>query len=95
MRNTLIAGLSVAALTFAACSSDNASGGSQDEVADLMIQSAEETGFEIDEACVRDITDQLSDDDAEKIVEAGIDGDPDVSDEADALALELIDCVVL
>lgn len=97
MRKTLMGGLAVAALTlsFTACSSDNA-GGAQAEVADMMIEAFESEdleGIELDEDCVREVADELSDDDAQKIVDAGIDGDPDVSDEADEIGDKLADCV--
>lgn len=85
-------------LTVAACLALTACGGSgsgsdQDQVADLLIESAGDEGVELDEDCVRDTTAQLSDADAAALIEAGVDGDADLSDEADALAGQIITCV--
>ncbi|MCB0967494.1 MAG: hypothetical protein KDB37_11720 [Ilumatobacter sp.] len=90
MKSRLFATLSVAALTLAAC---GGGGGSQDEVADMMIEEMEAEGMDVDEDCVRDAAGELSDDDAQAILDAGPGGDPDVSDDAQAAAAKLIDCV--
>ena len=85
--------ISAVALTFllSAC---GGGGGSQDEVADLLLEVAGEEGLELNEECVRNITDQLSDDDAQAIVDAGVDGDPQLSAEGDALGDDVFtDCV--
>jgi ABC-type glycerol-3-phosphate transport system substrate-binding protein len=94
-----LAAVSVAALALSACGGDDDGGGSpQDEVADMMIDAiesggAEMEGVEVDEDCLRDLTDDLSDEDAEKIIAAGPEGDPgDLSADADAIGNEIIDC---
>jgi hypothetical protein len=91
MRTRLIGSLAIATLTFAACG--GGSGGQQGEVADMMLEAAGDEGFDLDEDCVRETADKLSDDDAAKIVEAGPDGNADLSEEADALANEMFSCV--
>jgi len=90
MRTRIISSLAVATLVLSAC---GGSGGDQGEVADLLIESAAEEGLELDKDCVNDVADKLSDEDAEKMVEAGVDGDADISPEAEALAFEMISCL--
>jgi hypothetical protein len=108
MRRFAVVAALVAGLGLAACGGDDddaGGGGSQDDVFDMMMQAMEESlasempeGVEldiediVDEDCLRDKTDQLSDEDAEKIVEAGIDGDPEVSAEAEQVAESLDEC---
>lgn len=87
-RLTLLAAAATLALT--AC---GGSGSDQDEVADLFIEVASSQDLELDEDCVRDSASQFSDEDAAAIVAAGIESDPDVSDEADAIADEIFGCV--
>ncbi|MFP5486748.1 MAG: hypothetical protein ACLGHQ_00375 [Acidimicrobiia bacterium] len=91
VRTRLIGPLAIATLALAACGGGG--GGQQGEVADMMLASAEEEGIELDDDCVRDVAGRLSDDDAAAIVEAGVDGDPDISGDADALAEEMFDCL--
>lgn len=93
MRTRLVGTLTIAAFALTACGGGDGAGGSQGEVADLVIESAAEEGLELDEDCVRETAGKLSDDDADKIVAAGADGDPDVSEEADALGAEMFGCV--
>lgn len=93
MRTRLIGSLTVAVLALSACGGDDDGGGQQAEVADMMLEAADEEGFSLEEDCVRDVAGRLSDEDAAKIVEAGPEGDPELSAEADALADEMFDCV--
>jgi hypothetical protein len=90
MKTRLFATLSVAALTLAACGGGDSS---QDEVADMMIDDMEAEGMDVDEDCVRDAAGELSDDDAQAILDAGPNGSPDVSDDAQAAATQLLGCV--
>lgn len=91
MRTRLISSLAIAALALSACGGGD---GKQDEVADLMIQAAADEDLELDEGCVRDVAGELSDDDAQKILDAGFDGDPqDLSAEAEDLANDMFGCV--
>ena len=60
---------------------------------DSLRQICAEEGLELDKGCVNDVADKLSDEDAEKMVEAGVDGDADISPEAEALAFEMISCL--
>ncbi len=91
MRTRLIGSLAIGTLALAACGSG--SGGQQGEVADMMLEAADDEGFDLDEDCVRETADKLSDDDAAKIIEAGPDGDADLSSDAEALANEMFSCV--
>jgi hypothetical protein len=93
---------SATVLALAACGGDDDGGsGVQGEVADMMIDAMNESfseegieGIDLDEDCVRDAVGQLSDDDAQKILDAGPDNEPEgLSDEADEAAQALIDCV--
>ena len=93
MRTRLIGSLAIATLTLAACGGGDGSSGSQGEVADMLLADAADEGLDLDEDCVRETAGKLSDDDAEKILEAGPDGDADVSEEADELAAEMFRCV--
>jgi hypothetical protein len=75
-------------------------GAIQERVGNMMIDSFNESiesgelpGITIDEGCIRDRAGELSDDDAQKILDAGTDGDPDVSPEAEAVGARLIDCI--
>lgn len=92
----VLVGLALATLGLGACGgSDAASSGlsdDQQQAATLTMQQAQEAGVALDEECVNGIVVKLSDDGAEKIVAAGVDGSADVSAEGGALALELIDC---
>lgn len=101
MRTRFVSIILVAGLALAACGGSDSGGGSpQDEVADMMIDALNEemegedmAGVTIDEDCIRDSSQDLSDDDAQKILDAGPDGDPVVSDDADAVAEALLECI--
>lgn len=105
MRIRFIGTVAVATLALAACGGgdDSGSGGSpQSQVADMMLEALDEDltdeGIDpsvIDRDCVRSAIDGLSDDDAEKIIEAGPDGNPDVSASAEDIADSMFECVDL
>jgi len=85
------------ALALGACGDDDDGGGAgsslQSRVADNVMDEAEDEDVELDRACVDVITAQLSDEDAQVIVDSiGSDEDPDVSDEGDALAAQIFGC---
>lgn len=65
----------------------------QAKVVDLVVSSAAGEGLAIDERCVTQIVSRMSDADAKAIADAGLDGEPELSAEADALGGELLDCV--
>ncbi len=90
--HTRINGLiATAALVLGACGGGG--GGSQGEVVDQLMASAEDAGLDLDKSCVEDIASKLSDDDAKRIVDAGPDGEPVLSDEGEALGEEILGCV--
>jgi hypothetical protein len=101
MRTRLVATIAIIALALAACGGDDDGGGNpQDQVADMMIEVLDDVtelegveGVEIDEGCIRDKVGELSDEDAQAILDAGPEGDPDVSDEADAIGEAMVECV--
>ena len=94
MTRSLASTIVIAGLTLAACgSSDSSSSGVQADAAQQTIEAAKDAGFDLDHACVNDITEQLSDDDAQAIVDAGPGGEPDVSAEGSALANQLVNCI--
>ncbi|WP_133867144.1 hypothetical protein [Ilumatobacter fluminis] len=73
----------------------------QDAVADMMMSALEESmadgeldGVAIDEACVRRVLGGLSDEDAQLILAAGPDDDPEgLSTDAEEIATSMLDCV--
>ena len=91
MKIRLIALTTTAALALGACGGGD--GGPQSEVADMFIDAMAEQDVKVDEGCVKDAMKQLSDEDAQKILDAGVDGSPDVSDDAAAAGAEALGCV--
>lgn len=83
----------IAAVAFIAAGCGGGSGGDQDEAADLFLDAGAALDLDLDEDCVRDLTARLSDQDAAAIVESGQTGEPDLSDEGDAIADEIFGCV--
>lgn len=83
-------------LLVAACGGGDGGGdssGAQAQAAQQTIDAAKEAGFDLDEGCVNDIASQLSDDDAQAIIDAGPDDDPDISAAGSALAGQLGGCL--
>lgn len=91
MRRTIIGLAAAATLVLSACGGGG--GGQQGEVADLMLEQAAAEDITLDPDCVREVAGKLSDDDAAKIIEAGVDGDVELSAEGDALGEEMFNCV--
>lgn len=90
MRIRSIGTLVLAALVVSACGGDD---GKQGEVADMFVELAESEGIELDQECVEEAAGQLSDSDAEKIVDAGTEGSADVSDEAQVIGEQILGCL--
>jgi hypothetical protein len=87
---------SLVLLTSACGGDDGDSGGSSDRnnVVDALLDEAGQEGLDLDRDCVSKLAAQLSDDDAEAIIKSlGTEEDPDVSEEADALAGQMFACV--
>ena len=91
MRITLTACLAAVTLALAACggsddpsgddgSEGSSAGGDQARVVDLLLGAAEGSGIELDETCVNETLGELSDEDAKAIADAGVEGNPEVSD---------------
>lgn len=91
MRTRFLAIITASALALSACGGGG--GGAQGEVADLFIEVAEGEGLVLDRGCVESAAERLTDDDAEAIVDAGIDGEPDLGEDAQAVGAEIIKCV--
>ena len=89
----------VAPLGLVACGGGDGGGSLQDQVADLVVGAITESlegegiSFTIDEECVKNLTSQLSDADAQAILDAGVDGEADTSPEADAVGEQLETCL--
>ena len=94
MKKSIGATIAVAALVLAACGSDGDGGASgvQGEAADAAMAIAADEDFELDESCVNDLAKQLSDEDAQAIVDSGA-GDADLSPEGEALSAQLLGCI--
>jgi hypothetical protein len=94
MKKSIGATIAVAALVLAACGSDGDGGASgvQGEAADAAMALAADEDFELDESCVNDIAKQLSDEDAQAIVDSGGE-DADLSPEGAELSLQLLSCI--
>ena len=97
MKSRLSATISIVALALAACGGDDDGGsgsGPQGEVADMVIEDMEAEGFVVDEECVRDATGELSDDDAQALVDAGPEGDAgDLGADAEEAAAAVAGCI--
>lgn len=89
MRTRFLAIITASTLALSACGG----GGSQGEVADLFIEVAEGEGLVLDRGCVESAAERLTDDDAQAIVDAGIDGEPDLGEDAQAVGADIIKCV--
>lgn len=87
-------GVGVVGLALAGCGSDGDSGdgdlgGPQAAAAAATIESASNSGLQLDEGCVNDLAAQLSDADAEAIASSD---DAEISAEGQALGAELLGC---
>jgi hypothetical protein len=89
----ILAAATVAVL-LAACGSDG--GGSSDdpqgEVADIVIEAANDAGASPDAECIREAAARIDTEQAELIVDAGLDGEPDISAETGEILAEMLLC---
>lgn len=95
---TAAAATAFAFTSIAACGDDDDSGSGsvQDQVADMTIeQLGADEGVDVDADCVRDKANELSDDDARAVIDAGLSGDADVSEEGQAVAASLVECLTV
>jgi hypothetical protein len=79
----------VAGLALAAC---GGGGSDQDQVADLLIEAADDAGASPDSDCIRDLAQDISDADAKAMTDAGLQGDPDISQAAGEILAEMLLC---
>lgn len=79
-RRSLLAFGFVAMLTATGCG-----GAPRDEVAEMFVTVAAESGFDVDSACVERVLGAMSDDDVTKLEQAGLDGDVELSDQGYAI----------
>ena len=98
MQTRIISSLAAAALVLSACGGGGDGGGGsasgdQAKAADMIVTSMEAEGIDVDSGCIDKLATQLSDEDAKKIVEAGTDGEPELSAEGEALGDEIFGCV--
>jgi hypothetical protein len=82
--------LASAVLLVAACGGDDddSAGAVQDDAADEFIQQMKDEDVNPDEECVRTAFADMSDDDAQRIVDAGSDETPELSPEAMGIVTE-------
>ncbi len=93
MRSRLIFPVVAAAAVLLLGACGGGSDSSHTEVVDQLMASADAAGLVLDRSCVEDIAAKLSDDDSKRIIEAGPDTQPVLSDEGEALGTELFGCV--
>lgn len=91
--STAAVGTVVAITVAASACGGGDSAGQQREVADMFIEIVDARGLEFDRECVADAAELLSDDDAEKIVEAGTEGSSDISAAADEVGRQIMSCI--
>jgi hypothetical protein len=77
----------------ASCGSDDDSSSGRSKLVDQAISFAEDNGLTADKDCLTSLFDKLPDSDVDKLVDAGLDGDPDLSDEGDAVGDGLAACL--
>ena len=95
MKKSRFALLPVVILAIAACGSDDGGASLTDDQQAAVDQfmGQEDAGDVFDQECVEDKAQDLSDEDAKAITEAGPDGQPDLSPEGLALTIELASCI--
>jgi len=86
--------LASSVLLVAACGGDDDSAsGVQSDAADEIIQQADDANLNPDENCIRDKAANLSDEDAQKIVDAGSSDTPNLSPEGVTVVADAMSCV--
>jgi len=95
MRTRILGVTVVAAMALVACGSDDDGGssGPQDEVAVLFADAMEEQDVAIDLDCAKEAASDMSDEDAQAIVDAGVDAGADFSPAATEFADKAASCI--
>ncbi len=93
MNKTMALGVTALALMVASCGSDGGAEvtGARADAAAKVVESAKAGGINLDEDCVKELTAQLSDEDAEKLA-ASEDGSAELSAEGEALGDDVLKC---
>lgn len=90
---TRLAAVGVVAVLLAACGGDDGGGSVQDEVADEFLSEMSDADVEFDEDCVRDAIGEMSDDDAQAVLDSVEDDSaPDIGPEAVGVATDVMSC---
>ena len=98
MSKQLISALAVGALILAGCGDEDGGSGSdlseaQQGAADQAMLIEDEADVEFDRGCIEEIAAELTEEDAQAIVDAGPDGDARLSAEGEALQESLFGCM--
>ena len=94
MRIRILGVTAVAALALAACGSDGGGGSStQDEVAVLFVDAMEEDDIAVDLDCAKEAASGMSDEDAQELVDAGVDASSVESPAATEFAAKATSCI--
>ena len=95
MRTRILGVTVIAAMALVACGSDDDGGsdGPQDEVAVLFAGAMEDQDIAIDLGCAKEAAADLSDEDAQAIVDAGVDAGADFSPAATEFAERAASCI--
>lgn len=93
MNKTVALGVTALAFMVASCGSDGGTEvtGAQADAAAKVVESAKAGGINLDEDCVKELTAQLSDEDAEKLA-ASEEGSAELSPEGEALGDDVLAC---
>ncbi|MEX2627262.1 MAG: hypothetical protein WD225_10300 [Ilumatobacteraceae bacterium] len=94
MKRSALSICAVAALTFTAvgCGDDDGDSSPQGQVAQQLIDEAEADGMGVDESCVREATSELSDSDAQALID---DDEEALSAEGGLALFGMLECIDL
>ena len=95
MRTRILGVTIIAALALAACSSDDDGGGSspQDEAAVLFVDAMGEDDIAVDLDCAKEAASGMSDEDAQALVDAGVDAEAEPSPGGNEFLAKATSCI--